>query len=148
MDSFAFEHHLTSPQGRGRVPADSFTVTSGGGSCCDQIRFSVSVEAGTVSDAGFDALGCGAATAAASAAVTLVRGQSMIDGQIEAADGLAFDAADAVGRGQRDGPGHGVRHGARDRHHLRLRGEQRRRHAHPERLQRGRRRIVSRRADA
>jgi tRNA-uridine 2-sulfurtransferase len=79
MDSFAFEHHLTSPQGLGRVPAGSFTVTSGGGSCCDQIRVSVGVEAGTVSDAGFDALGCGAATAAASAAVTLVRGQSMLD---------------------------------------------------------------------
>jgi tRNA-specific 2-thiouridylase len=79
MDSFAFEHHLTSPQGLGRVPADSFTVTSGGGSCCDQIRFSVSAAAGTVLDAGFDALGCGAATAAASAAVTLVRGQSMLD---------------------------------------------------------------------
>jgi len=79
MDAFAFEHHLTSPQGRGRVPADSFTVTAGGGACCDQIRFSVSLQAGMVSGAGFDARGCGAATAAASAAVTLVRGRPLLD---------------------------------------------------------------------
>jgi tRNA-specific 2-thiouridylase len=79
MDGFAFEHHLTSPQGRGRIPADGFAVTSAAGSCCDQIRFSVSVHAGTVSDAGFEALGCGASTAAASAAVTLVRGGPLLD---------------------------------------------------------------------
>ena len=79
MDSFAFEHHLTSPQGRGRIPADGFTVTSGGGACCDQISFSVSVHADLVSGTGFDALGCGAATAAASAAVTLVRGRPVLD---------------------------------------------------------------------
>jgi len=79
MDSFAFEHHLTSPQGLGHIPADGFTVTSGGGACCDQVRFSVSVQADLVSGAGFDALGCGAATAAASAAVTLVRGRPLLD---------------------------------------------------------------------
>jgi tRNA-specific 2-thiouridylase len=79
MDSFAFEHHLTSPQGHGRIPPDDFTVTAGGGSCCDQIRFSVGLAGDTVADAGYDADGCGAATAAGSAAVTLVRGASLLD---------------------------------------------------------------------
>ena len=37
MDALAFEHHLTSPQGTGTCPGDGFTVTAGGGSCCDQI---------------------------------------------------------------------------------------------------------------
>jgi tRNA-uridine 2-sulfurtransferase len=79
VDPVAFEHHLTSPQGLGRVPADDFTVTAAGGACCDSIRFSVSVGEGGLLDAGFDAEGCGAATAAGSAAVTLARGCSVLD---------------------------------------------------------------------
>ena len=79
MDALAFEHHLTSPQGLGRIPRDGFTVTAGGGSCCDQISFSLSVDADHVVDAGFVARGCGAATAAASAAVTLVRSALVLD---------------------------------------------------------------------
>ena len=79
MDPVAFEHHLTSPQGLGRVPADDFTVTADGGACCDSIRFSVSVGEDGLLDAGFDADGCGAATAAGSAAVTLARGYSLLD---------------------------------------------------------------------
>jgi tRNA-uridine 2-sulfurtransferase len=79
MDASAFEHHLTSPQGRGRVPTGAATVTVGGGACCDRIRFSVAVAGAQVTDAGFDAHGCGAATAAASAAVTLVRGRGVLE---------------------------------------------------------------------
>jgi tRNA-specific 2-thiouridylase len=79
MDTLALEHHLTSPQGQGRTPADSHSVTVGGGSCCDRIRFSISLREGMVSDAGFDAEGCGSAAAAGSAAVTLVRGRSILD---------------------------------------------------------------------
>ena len=79
MDDDAFEHHLSSSQGLGRVPADDFTATVGGGSCCDRIRFSVSVHGDHVTDAGFDAEGCGSATAAGSAAVTLVRGRRVFD---------------------------------------------------------------------
>jgi tRNA-uridine 2-sulfurtransferase len=74
MDSIAFEHHLTSPQGHRRRPADAFTASVGGFACCDQIELSVSLDGGRVTDAGFDAHGCGAATAAGSAAVTLARG--------------------------------------------------------------------------
>ncbi len=79
MDLQALEHHLTSPQGKRHVPPDAFTVTSGGGSCCDEITFSVQIEGDTVTDAGFDADGCGSAHAAGSAAVTLVRGAPILD---------------------------------------------------------------------
>jgi tRNA-uridine 2-sulfurtransferase len=79
MDALAFEHHLSSPQGRGRLPADGFSGTAGGGACCDEIRMSVRVREGRVEVAGFEASGCGAATAAGSAAVTLVRDRSVFD---------------------------------------------------------------------
>jgi tRNA-specific 2-thiouridylase len=78
MDASAFEHHLTSPQGRGRLPAGAFMVTAGGGACCDELTFSVSLDGALVRDAGFDARGCGATTAAGSAAVTLVRGARLL----------------------------------------------------------------------
>ncbi|MGZ4197854.1 MAG: tRNA 2-thiouridine(34) synthase MnmA [Solirubrobacteraceae bacterium] len=112
MDTLAFEHHLTSPQGHRHVPDDACTVTVGGGSCCDTVELSISVEGDRVLDAGFDAHGCGAATAAGSAAVTLVRGTSVLDaarvGAREIADELgglspaklhaAEVAADALAR--------------------------------------------------
>jgi tRNA-uridine 2-sulfurtransferase len=79
MDLAAFEHHLTSPQGRGHTPRNGFTVLADGGSCCDSIRFSIELRDNVVADAGFDAEGCGAATAAGSAAVTLVRGTPLLD---------------------------------------------------------------------
>ena len=73
MDTLAFEHHLTSPQGQGARPADDFTVIDGRRRpAAIRIRFSVSVVARSGADAGFDADGCGSATAAGSAAVTLV----------------------------------------------------------------------------
>ncbi len=79
MDPVAFEHHLTSPQGLGHVPANDFTLTADGGACCDSIRFSLGLLDDGLLDAGFDAHGCGAATAAGSAAVTLVRGGTVLD---------------------------------------------------------------------
>ncbi len=72
MDALAFEHHLTSPQGLGHHPAHAHTITTGGGACCDEVTFSIAVENDRVTDAGFTARGCGATSAAASAAVTLV----------------------------------------------------------------------------
>lgn len=79
MDSDAFEHHLVSPQGRGRVPAGAVTGEAGAGGCCDRIALSLAVEGDTITDAGFTAEGCGAATAAASAAVTLLRGRPLLE---------------------------------------------------------------------
>jgi len=87
MDVIAFEHHLTSPQGHRRRPADSFTASAGGGSCCDEVQLSIAIEGDRVADAGFEAHGCGAATAAGSAAVALVRGRSILDaGRVGALD--------------------------------------------------------------
>ncbi|MGH2868111.1 MAG: tRNA 2-thiouridine(34) synthase MnmA [Solirubrobacteraceae bacterium] len=78
MDRLAFEHHLTSPQGLGHVPAAAATATAGGAACCDEISLSVSVEGDRVTGAGFTASGCGSAQAAGSAAVTLVRGAGVL----------------------------------------------------------------------
>jgi tRNA-specific 2-thiouridylase len=79
MDDIAFEHHLTSPQGYRNHPERAHTATVGGFACCDEIELSVSVDGDRVTDAGFDARGCGAATAAGSAAVSLARGATLFD---------------------------------------------------------------------
>ncbi len=79
VDRTRFEHHLSSPQGRGRVPPRGFTGTAGGGSCCDEVSVSLSVEGDRVLDAGFVADGCGSAHAAGSAAVALSRGQTILE---------------------------------------------------------------------
>jgi tRNA-uridine 2-sulfurtransferase len=79
VDSTAFEHHLTSPQGHRREPVGGSMAEVGGYQCGDRIRFSVTLDGDLVTDAGFDARGCGASTAASSAAVTLVRGRPVLD---------------------------------------------------------------------
>jgi tRNA-specific 2-thiouridylase len=79
VDVPAFEHHLTSPQGHRRHLAGASTAEVGGFQCCDRIRFSVAVDGDQVTDAAFDADGCGAATAAGSAAVALVRRRPVLD---------------------------------------------------------------------
>ena len=79
MDALAFEHHLTSPQGEGHVPAGACSVTSVGGACGDTVTFSIATDGVSVTEAGFSADGCGATHAAGSAAVTLVRGLSLLD---------------------------------------------------------------------
>jgi tRNA-specific 2-thiouridylase len=79
MDPEAFEHHLISPQRRGHVPIGAFTVTAEGGACGDTVAFSISCDGRNITDAGFTAEGCGATTAAASAAVSLVTGAQLLD---------------------------------------------------------------------
>ena len=79
MDALAFEHHLTSPQGLGRVPRDGFAATAGGAACCDDVEIGVALSDDHVVEAGFTARGCGAATAAGSAAVALVSGRPLLD---------------------------------------------------------------------
>jgi tRNA-specific 2-thiouridylase len=91
MDTLAFEHHLTSPQGEDHTPADAFTVTFGGGECCDEVTFSIQTDGTHVTDAGFRADGCGASHAAGSAAVTLVRGRSLLDAGRVGADEIAAE---------------------------------------------------------
>ncbi len=79
MDRAAFEHHLTSPQGQSRFPPGASIVDVDGGACCDRLQFAVLLGGDRVADAGFEAQGCGAASAAGSAAVTLVRGRGVLD---------------------------------------------------------------------
>jgi tRNA-specific 2-thiouridylase len=93
----ALAAHLNRPLARGHVPADAFTGAAGGAACGDLIRISLSVCArdprGLIDDAGFDARGCGAAVAAGSAAVSLLRGSTLL----EAARLGPEDIADALG---------------------------------------------------
>ncbi len=70
-------NHLERPLGRGHTPPDAFTGAAGGAACGDLVRISLAVDPdspeGLIRDAGFDASGCGAAIAAGSAVVALVR---------------------------------------------------------------------------
>jgi tRNA-specific 2-thiouridylase len=79
MPDERFEEHLRRPRGRGREVAGAFDGAAGGAACGDLVRISVAVEGGRVREAGFEASGCGATIAAASAAVELVEGAGLID---------------------------------------------------------------------
>jgi tRNA-specific 2-thiouridylase len=75
-------HHMERPVGRGHVPTDACTGAAGGAACGDLIRVSLAVDRdspdGRIVEAGFDASGCGAAIAAGSATVELVRGTDLL----------------------------------------------------------------------
>jgi tRNA-specific 2-thiouridylase len=73
-----FSEHLNHPVGRGHAVAGGHAGSAGGSICGDVVRIDVRVEGETVADAGFDASGCGALTAAASACVELVRRQPLL----------------------------------------------------------------------
>ncbi len=79
----ALASHLERPLGRGHVPESAFTGAAGGAACGDLIRLSLAVDPadpqGRIHDAGFDASGCGAAIAAGSATVSLIRGLPLLD---------------------------------------------------------------------
>ena len=74
--------HMERPVGRGHVPEHPCSGAAGGAACGDLIRVSVEVDRhspdGMIVDAGFDASGCGAAIAAGSATVELVRRTSLL----------------------------------------------------------------------
>src|SRR4051794_62685 len=79
MDRERFSEHLAAPMGRGVVLSAGFDGHAGGAICGDLIRVSVRVEGDRVVEAGFDASGCGALTAAGSAAVTLVSDEPLLE---------------------------------------------------------------------
>lgn len=72
-----FEEYLRAR--RGHRPDGAFSGAAGGAACGDLVRVSVRVAGDRVADAGCDASGCGAAQAAASATVALVRGAPVLD---------------------------------------------------------------------
>src|SRR4051794_29844015 len=79
MPDERFAEHLEHPVGRGHAPAGAFAGAAGGAAGGDLGTVRVAVEGETVVDARFAAPGCGAAQAAGSAAVELVRGASIFD---------------------------------------------------------------------
>ena len=79
MPDERFEDHLRHPRGRGRAVSGAFDGAAGGAACGDLVRMSVAVEGDRVRAAGFEASGCGATIAAASAAVELVEGAGLLD---------------------------------------------------------------------
>jgi tRNA-uridine 2-sulfurtransferase len=78
----ALANHLERPIGRGHTPVEAFTGAAGGAACGDLVRVSLTLDPdspdGRITDAGFDAHGCGAAIAAGSATVSLVRGVGLL----------------------------------------------------------------------
>jgi len=78
MDKAAFEHHLTSPAGRGHDPPGGYSGVAGGAACGDLVRIHLSVQGDRVADVGFHASGCGAMLAAGSATVALTRGAPLL----------------------------------------------------------------------
>jgi len=76
LDRFA--EHLNFSHGRGVTPDGAHTGAAGGAACGDLVRISLRVDSNRVSAAGFDASGCGAATAAGSAAVALVHDEPLL----------------------------------------------------------------------
>ncbi|HEY3760100.1 MAG TPA: tRNA 2-thiouridine(34) synthase MnmA [Solirubrobacteraceae bacterium] len=78
----SFASHLQHPLARGHTPARASTGAAGGAACGDLVRISLALDPesaeGVILDAGFDASGCGAAIAAGSATVALVRGTPLL----------------------------------------------------------------------
>ncbi|MFL5846948.1 MAG: tRNA 2-thiouridine(34) synthase MnmA [Solirubrobacteraceae bacterium] len=74
-----FAEHLEHPVGRAHVPVGAHAGAAGGAACGDLVTFQIAVDGDSVSDAGFDASGCGAVVAAGSAAVALVRDRPLLD---------------------------------------------------------------------
>jgi tRNA-specific 2-thiouridylase len=67
-----FEDHLTAPRGFGRLENAAGSGVAGGAPCGDLVRLDLEVDRDRIARAGFEAEGCGAASAAASATVELV----------------------------------------------------------------------------
>jgi tRNA-uridine 2-sulfurtransferase len=83
VDSERFEHHLTSPRGRGRLPGEGIGASGVAGTkaCGDIVRFGLTLsdDGARVADAGYEAEGCGSTIAAGSAAVELAIGRPLVE---------------------------------------------------------------------
>jgi tRNA-specific 2-thiouridylase len=74
----SFAEHLEVPTGQGALKNHPHTGAAGGAPCGDLVRIAVGIEGDRVVEAGFDADGCGALTAAASAIVESIEGSSFL----------------------------------------------------------------------
>jgi tRNA-specific 2-thiouridylase len=75
----SFAEHLDAPSGKGALAGAPHTGAAGGAACGDVVRVALRIEGDVVAEAGFDAEGCGAVTAACSAVVELVEGGTFLE---------------------------------------------------------------------
>src|SRR5438445_742554 len=75
----AFERHLREPHARGPVPDGAAVGSAGGSVCGDLVRIALRADGGRLCEITFDAEGCGATVAAASACVTLAEGRPLLE---------------------------------------------------------------------
>jgi tRNA-specific 2-thiouridylase len=95
--------HLAAPEGAGAMEAPDALGESGSASCGDLVRIALRIGGGRVREARFQAFGCGAATAAASAACARLAGASMDDALRLSAESLDGDLG-GLGEARRHGP--------------------------------------------
>ena len=74
----SFAEHLNEPHGEGALRDHPHTGAAGGAPCGDLVRIAVQIEGDRVTKAGFDVDGCGALTAAASAIVESIEGNTFL----------------------------------------------------------------------
>jgi tRNA-uridine 2-sulfurtransferase len=75
----SFADHLNAPRGEGALRNHPHSGAAGGAPCGDLVRIAVRVDGDRVAEAGFDAEGCGAVTAAGSAVVQMVDGGRVLE---------------------------------------------------------------------
>src|SRR5918995_5761307 len=75
----SFAEHLSAPAGKGALREHRHSGAAGGAACGDIVRIAVRIGGDRVLEAGFDAEGCGALTAAASAVVESIEGGTFLD---------------------------------------------------------------------
>jgi tRNA-specific 2-thiouridylase len=75
----SFAEHLAAPRGEGALKSHPHSGAAGGAPCGDLVRIAVRVEGDRIAEAGFDAEGCGALTAAASAIVEGIEGGPFLE---------------------------------------------------------------------
>lgn len=95
--------HLAAPVGPGAMVAPDAVGESGSTSCGDLVRIALRVRGRRVREARFQAFGCGAATAAASAACARLDGASLDDALRLSAGDLDADLG-GLGAARRHGP--------------------------------------------
>jgi tRNA-specific 2-thiouridylase len=95
--------HLAAPVGAGAMANPDAVGESGSAACGDVVRIQLRIRHGRVAEAGFLAFGCGAATAAASAACEALDGAGLLDALTLSANDLDR-ALGGLGDDRRHGP--------------------------------------------
>jgi tRNA-uridine 2-sulfurtransferase len=75
----SFEQHLREPHARGPVPGGAAVGSAGGHACGDLVRIALRAHGGRIAEISFDADGCGATLAAASACTLLADGVGLLE---------------------------------------------------------------------